>query len=275
MRLRLDLFLRLVELRRRDARVREPEPHHLRLLRLRAARLIGGDLRLRQRLGAERAAQDVVRARHDHGDLLDLLRELLRSRSSASRTRRDARLHVAASGTGSCAPRPAPASCSARSRRVSSSASYCTSPSCAADEVPAVHVVGVAVVVVVLAVAGDLFRVRPEVRPEPDVRGVDAAIDHGDDDRALRLLPGEQLALRLPRADADDPVRRRVQHLPVARGFGDSRGGRRRRRRRSRLGRRGGDRRGRWSRRLGDGSRGSARSERGGAGNEDGAKCLH
>jgi hypothetical protein len=77
-----------------------------------------------------------------------------------------------------------------------------------ADEVPASHVVRVAVVVVVLAVARDLLRIRPEVRLESDVRGVDAAVDYGDDDRALRLLACEQLTLALraltPTTRSDD-----------------------------------------------------------------------
>ena len=59
----------------------------------------------------------------------------------------------------------------------------------ALDEVPAVDVVDVAVVVVVDAVSGDLAGVCPDVVGKVGVVSVDAAVDDGDDDRSAG--PGE------------------------------------------------------------------------------------
>jgi hypothetical protein len=78
-----------------------------------------------------------------------------------------------------------------------------------------VDVIDVAVLVVVLAVAGDLLRVRPEIGPETDVRGVYPAVDDGDEHGALRLLAGEQLTFRSSLADANDAIGD-VEELPVA-----------------------------------------------------------
>ena len=52
-------------------------------------------------------------------------------------------------------------------------------------EVPAVHVVQEAVLVIVDAVAGDLARVGPDVGRQVGMRVVDAAVDDADDDRTI------------------------------------------------------------------------------------------
>src|SRR4029077_16337245 len=85
----------------------------------------------------------------------------------------------------------------------------------AADEVPAVDVVDVAVVVVVAAVAGHFLRIRPEIRVQIDVRGVDATVDEGDEHGARWLLAGEELTSRTLGADAGNTVGRCVEELPV------------------------------------------------------------
>ena len=69
-----------------------------------------------------------------------------------------------------------------------------------ADEVIAVAVVDVAVVVVVQAVAADFARVRPDVPLQVRVRGVEARVDDRDDDRRV---PG---AARPGLVDADGVV---------------------------------------------------------------------
>jgi hypothetical protein len=51
----------------------------------------------------------------------------------------------------------------------------------AVGEVVAVHIIDVAVAVVVNTIAGDLARVRPDVRGEVGVRVVDTRVDHRDD----------------------------------------------------------------------------------------------
>ena len=56
----------------------------------------------------------------------------------------------------------------------------------AADEVPAVQIVDVAIVVVVATIAEDFLRVRPEIGAQVDVRGIDAAVDDGDEYGARR-----------------------------------------------------------------------------------------
>ena len=42
----------------------------------------------------------------------------------------------------------------------------------------------------ITAVAGDFLGIAPEIRAQIDVRGVDAAIDHGDEHRTRGTLPG-------------------------------------------------------------------------------------
>jgi hypothetical protein len=90
----------------------------------------------------------------------------------------------------------------------------------AADEVPAAHVVDVAVVVVVGAVGRTLARVRPERRADAGVRGVHAAVDDRHHHPPLGRGVGEQLAQRAGGARARDVVGRRVAQLPVGRGAG-------------------------------------------------------
>ena len=89
------------------------------------------------------------------------------------------------------------------------------------DEVPAVHVVDVAVAVVVDAVARDLARVRPDVGGEVGVVVLDPGVDDGDDDvgAAGRRVPG--------RLGVDVGVARLVEapHLRQARVVGRERGG--------------------------------------------------
>ena len=60
------------------------------------------------------------------------------------------------------------------------------------DEVPAVDVIDVAVVVVVDAVSGDLAGICPDVVGKVGVVSVDAAVDNGDDDRSAGTgaIPG-------------------------------------------------------------------------------------
>ena len=173
-RLRVDLLLRVLELFGRDPGVGETQPHHLRLLRLGVGGLVRRDLRLRQRIGVHAATEELVRPRHHDRDLLDLLGQLLRfgllllellAGSLARRRVRHWKLR-----------------CRRARRRVRAARMetrelervvvhrFAVLP---ANEVPAVDVVGVPVVVVVPAVAGDFLRVRPQVRLEPRVRRID------------------------------------------------------------------------------------------------------
>ena len=62
-------------------------------------------------------------------------------------------------------------------------------PVVAADEVPAMHVVDVSVLVVVEAVAGHLVRIGPELGRDIGVRVVDAGVDHRHH-RAARTSEG-------------------------------------------------------------------------------------
>jgi hypothetical protein len=65
-----------------------------------------------------------------------------------------------------------------------------------------VNVVDESVVVVVLAVAGNLLGIHPEVRAQVGVQRVDAVVDDRDDHRLLRRFSGEELAHSALRADA-------------------------------------------------------------------------
>ena len=261
-RLRLDLLLRVLELLRRDPGVGESKPHHLGLLRLRARRLVRRHLRFRQRI-ADRAAQDLVRPIHDHRDLLHLLRELLilgtlllelvRRSLAGGRVR-----HGKLCGRRAFRRLGAPGVETRDLERVVLD----LFPVLSADEIPAVDVIGVPVVVVVAAVAGDLLGVRPEVGLEADVRGVDPAVDHGDEHGPFRLLAREELALGAARTDADDAVGADVEQLPVSRRFGEGCRGSRRCRGWLRRGWRARRWRGSRGLVLGRGSAGGARSER-------------
>src|SRR5213075_2229182 len=85
----------------------------------------------------------------------------------------------------------------------------------ATDEVPASRVVHITVVVVVESVAGGLLGIEPEVRLERGVRRVDAAVDDGDGDDALRLTILEQLAFGAQITDAGEAIRRGIEQVPV------------------------------------------------------------
>src|SRR5690606_29827577 len=92
-----------------------------------------------------------------------------------------------------------------------------------ADEVPAVDVVGVAVAVVVEAVAGHLVVVGPDAPGEVLVRHVHAAVDHGHDDGALGFEP-LQFGVGLSEGEAVDAVGVAVEGVPHL-GLGEDRGG--------------------------------------------------
>src|SRR5690606_19874172 len=96
-----------------------------------------------------------------------------------------------------------------------------------ADEVPAVDVVGVALAVVIAAVAGDLVLVDPEVGAQVVVRRVDPGVDDADHDGPPRLLVRQQLAVRPLDAGAVDAVAAGILQPPAVgrRGRGVRRAG--------------------------------------------------
>ena len=98
-------------------------------------------------------------------------------------------------------------------------------PVSAADEIPAMKIVDVAIIVVVAAVTRYFLWICPQIRAQVDVGRIDTAVDDGDEHRTRRPLAGEQLALRPLGADARHAVDGFVKALPVALGLrGGSRG---------------------------------------------------
>src|SRR5262249_50723995 len=88
-----------------------------------------------------------------------------------------------------------------------------------ADEVPAVHIIDEAVAIIIAVVARNFLRIAPEIRPQVHVCGIDATVDHGDDDSALWLPACQQLTLRAQQTDAWDTIRGFVEELPVRHRF--------------------------------------------------------
>jgi len=97
-------------------------------------------------------------------------------------------------------------------------------PVFAAQEVPAAHIVHVAVAVIVEAIARHLGPLAPQHGFQVRVGRVDARIEHGHQHRRGRAL-GQQLPVRPVGADARHAVGLQVEVLPAAHGVLLSAGG--------------------------------------------------